>query len=260
MRTVFLTIFGAAGLAVLIVRLSAQVTDQAALEHIRDTVRSQLHLKPDQFLGVQRDERLEQSLAIAAGRPVGPVYRVSPTGEEIKGNALVHHLSMDVDPTYTVAVDSADGSIYRISGFADSLSEFERLTTATKMRISSLEQAESLTDFYRGVNPENLPLTPILSLIDLKQAAERQCQSGASSFGAGEKAFDAWWKHAKPLYADVEFRQTTTHRDSAYLVEWIVPSSAAPNGNCGGTPLHARLEVRGSGQIGKLTFQPLVKR
>jgi hypothetical protein len=160
---------------------------------------------------------------------------------------------------YIIAVSPTDGSAYRIHGFADSLTEFAKLMTAAGERVSSPDQAESLADFYRGVNPENHEdLTPILRLMDLKQAAERQCQSGAKSFGAGEQAFTAWWDHAKPLYAALPFQQRAVPHGSDYLVEWIVLSS--PSGeNCGGAPLWAQLQVSSDGHVGKLTFSPIQK-
>jgi hypothetical protein len=248
-------------LSALAVRTNAQLTEQAARDQARNAVRSQLNLRPDQFLGVQRDESLEQLLAVAVGRRAGSafIYKVSPTGYELKENAIVHHFTVDGDYVYIIAVNPTDGTTYRISGFADSLAEFAKLMNAVGERVSSPDQAESLADFYRKVNPENHEdLTPILRVMDLKQAAERQCQSGANSFDAGEKAFTAWWDHAKPLYVEISFKQTATPGSGGYLVEWIVLSSAA-KGNCGGAPLRARLEVSSDGHVGKITFSPLQK-
>jgi hypothetical protein len=258
MQKLFLPIFGMIMLSSsFVVPANAQATEQDAREQAGKAVRLQLHLRPDQFLGVQRAEDLEHSLAVAVGRRAGSefIYRVSPTGYEIKENAIVHHFTVDGDYMYVIGVSPTDGSTYRIHGFADSLTEFVKLMTAVAERVSSPEQAESLTDFYRGVNPENLPLTPIVSLMELKQAAERQCQSGAKSFDAGEKAFTAWWKHAEPLYAELPFKQAATPRNGGYFVEWIVLSS--PGGDCGGAPLRARLEVSSDAHVGKVTFTPL---
>lgn len=265
MRKLFSTIFGISVLATFLVRANAQVTEQAAREQASNIVRSELHsrlnLKSDQFLSIHRDEDLEQSLAIATvGWRVGPVfiYKISPTGIEIKENSIVNHVATDAEFMYVVAISSADGSSYRIHGFghAESLADFERLMSAQKMRVGP-DQAEALADFYRRVNPENYEaVTPILRLMELKQAAERQCQSGAKSFDAGEKAFAAWWKHAEPLYAALPFQQRAVPHGSGYFVEWIVLSSAA-KGNCGGAPLRARLEVSSDGHVGKVTFSPV---
>ncbi len=259
MRRPFSTTFWAVVLSTLVVLANAQMTDQAAREQARNVVRSQLHLKPGQFLEVQRDEELEQSLATVVSRPSWSefIYKVSQAGDEIKEHVVVHHIFVDVDPTYIIAISQANGSTYRIQGFADSMAEFEKLMSAAKVRVLSPEQAEAVSDFYREVNPERLSLTPISSLIDLKQAAERQCQNDLSSFDAGQEAFTAWWKHAKPLYAEVPFKQTAAPRGSGYFVEWIVLSSAAPRGNCGGAPLRARLEVGLDGHVGKVTFSPV---
>jgi hypothetical protein len=137
---------------------------------------------------------------VTVGWRSGPVfiYKVSPTGVEVKESAIVSHVATEADFMYIVAVSSADGSAYRTHGFglAESLAEFERLIAALKVRVASPDQAESLAHFYRKANPENHEgLTPILGLMELKQAAEQQCQGGAKSFDAGEKAFTAWWSH-----------------------------------------------------------------
>jgi len=266
MRKLFSTIFGMAVMSTLVVLANAQMTEQAAREQASNTVRSELHstvhFRSDQFLGVQRDEELEQSLAIAVGGRAGArfIYRVSPAGYEIRENTVAYHVWTDVDVVFIVAISPADGTTYRIHGFgvADSLAEFEKLMTAVGLKVSSPDQAESVADFYRRVNPENLPLTPVSNLIELKQAAERQCQTGLSSFDADQEAFTTWWKHAKPLYAEVSFKQTAAPLSSGYFVEWIVLSAAA-KGNCGGAPLRARLEVSSDGRVGKLAFSPLKK-
>jgi hypothetical protein len=71
-----------------------------------------VNLKLDQFLGVQRDEALEQSLALAVGRTESAfIYRASPNGDEIKKDVVAHHISTDVDFMYIIAVGSADGSV-----------------------------------------------------------------------------------------------------------------------------------------------------
>ena len=74
------TIFGLAVLPMVVVLANAQTTSQAAREQARNAVRSHLHLKPDQFLGVQRSEKLEELLVLAVGRPgkVEFIYQVGP--------------------------------------------------------------------------------------------------------------------------------------------------------------------------------------
>jgi hypothetical protein len=267
-RKLFSTIFVLSVLATLGARANAQVSEQSARERasnvVRSELRSKLNFKPDQFLAVHRDEDLEDSLAIATvGWRAGPLFmfRISPTGVEIRQNAIVNHVATDADFMYIVAVSSADGTTYRLHdfGLTECLAEFQKLMTATKMSVSSPDQAESLAEFYRKVNPENQEgLTPIANLLDLKQAAEQQCQSDAKSFDAGEKAFNAWWKHAKPLYAALSFQQRAVPHDGGYLVEWIVLSSPSVD-NCGGAPLRAQLEISSDGHAGHLTFTPIQK-
>lgn len=267
-RKLFPAIFELVVLATPMAMANAQMTEHLAREQASNTVRSELRLrvnfKPDQFLAIYRDEELEQSLAVAVGGQAGSmfIYKASQDGVEIRQNTIVYHTLMDGDSLFIVVVNPRDGSIYRIHGFGhtESLAELERLMTAVKIHVASADQAEALADFYRMVNPENYEsLTPILRLMELKQAAERQCQSGAKSFDAGEKAFAAWWKHAEPLYAALPFQQRAVPYGSGYLVEWIVLSS--PSGeNCGGAPLRVRLEVGSDGHVGKVTFSPIQKR
>ncbi|HEX3105277.1 MAG TPA: hypothetical protein VHQ22_12580 [Terriglobales bacterium] len=258
-RKVFSTIFAVAVLSALVTLANAQTTDETARDLALSAVRSQLHLRPDQFVGIHRDEELQQFLAVATvGWQAGSefIYRVSQTGVEIKQNVVVNHVATDADFMYIVAVSSMNGNTFRIHGFADSLAEFNKLMTTAKEKVASPEQAESLAEFYRAVNPQNMPLAPISSLIELKQAAERQCHSGVKSFDTGEDLFTAWWKRVKPLYAALPFEQRAIPHGHDYRVEWIVLSSASGE-NCGGAPLRARLEVRSDGHVSRLTFSPL---
>ncbi len=256
MRSLAAVIFWVAVLSAFGTLASAQITDEAARELVRSAVRSEL--PHDFFIGVQRDEKLEESLALAVGSRAGSefIYKVSPEGVEIKGDAVIYHSISDGEFIFVIAVNREDGSTYRIRGFDDSLKEFQKLMTATGARISTPYEAKSLADFYREVSPEKFPMTPVSSLLDLKQGAERQCQGGMTSFDHDQKAFNAWWKHARSLYAKISFEQTATPRSGGYLVEWIILSSPAPE-NCGGAPLRVRLEVSSDGHIGKVTFSPL---
>ncbi|MGD0578819.1 MAG: hypothetical protein ABSC08_07815 [Bryobacteraceae bacterium] len=253
------TICGIALTSMLGTCASAQTSEAAARQQARDIVRSKLNLRAEQFLNIQRDEELEQSLAVSATGRIGPefIYRLSSTGYEFKENAIVNHFSTEGESLYIIVVSPSDGSTYRIRGFSDSLGELEKLMTAVKMKVLDPNQAEAVADFYRKVNPENRSLTPISSIFDLKLAAERQCHT--IPFDDGEREFDAWWKEARPLYAEVPFSQTSVTHGSGYLVEWIVLSSAAPGGPCGGAPLRARLEVSPDAHIGRITFSPVRK-
>lgn len=91
------TIFGTLMLAILGPMADVQMTEQAAREQATSTIRSELHLKPDEFLDVRRDEGLERVLASVVARPSWSelIYKVSQTGDEIKEHAVVHHILMD---------------------------------------------------------------------------------------------------------------------------------------------------------------------
>lgn len=256
-RKRFPMIVGMALFSMLVSLASAQMPEQAAREKAQSIVRSQLdYLRPGQFLSVQRDEGLERLLAVTAGGLTGVefIYQVSPAGDEIKEHAVVHHLVTDGDPVYLVAVNPANGSTHRIAGFRDSKAELNKLLAALGIKLSSEDQVEELADFYRAVNPEHRSMARISGLLQLKQAAEHQCQ--AVPFDPSEKDFEVWWKHARTTYANVSFKQTATRSDGGYAVEWIVLSSPGA-GLCGGAPLHARLEVRSDGSIDEISFRPL---
>ena len=135
---------------------------------------------------------MELSLALIGGKRDVFTFLVSQAGDEIKEHVVVHHIYTDVDPTYIVAISAIDGSVYRIHGFTDSLPEFNKLLKAQSFKIAEPEQAEFVAALYRQVNPENRSMAAISSLLDLKQAAERQCQ--ATPFDANETNFGAWWK------------------------------------------------------------------
>ena len=252
MQRLLLAVATVAVLSVAAARSKAQVNDRTSRDEIRNAVRLRLHLKRDHFLIVQRDESLEQKLTIARGKAGILLYRLNQAGDEIKGDAVVHHIFTDSDPTYIVAV-RADGSMYCIHGFSDSGPEFEKLMTAARMNVSTPEEAELVAEFYRDVNPANQPLARISNLLEFKQAAERQCQT--ANFDESERAFDAWWSRAKSLYAAAQFEQIGTRSRGGYVVEWMVLSSPVP-GMCAGAPVRARLDVSSDGHVGLLTFRP----
>jgi hypothetical protein len=128
------TIFGVAIVSMLVAQANAQVTDQAEREQASNTLRSQLHLKPNQFLRVQRDEELEQLLAAVVSRPSWSEFidKASEEGDEIKEHVIVHHIVMDGDPTFTIAVSPVNGTAYRIQGFSDSLSRVREADERSK--------------------------------------------------------------------------------------------------------------------------------
>jgi hypothetical protein len=265
MRSMFSTVFCISILSIGALRTDAQMSEQATRKKARDVVRSELHsrvqFKADQFLGIYRDEDLEQTLWVAVGRQVGStyVYRVSPAAVELRENGVIYHTWTDVDPVFIVAVDANSGGIFRVHGFGrgESFVEFDKLMKALRVHVTGPDQAESIAALYRSVNPENYEgVTPISRLIDLKQAAERQCQSDEKLFDAGENAFTDWWGHAKSQYSTLSFRQRALPYGGGYLVEWIVLSSPSAQ-NCGGAPLQARLEISSDGQVNKFTFLPL---
>jgi hypothetical protein len=256
MKALLITALTVGSLAMSGIPANAQISEQAAREKALSVARSQLSLGPELFLDVHRNEALEEELASIVGGRSGSefIYRLSRAGNEIKDHAVVHHLFVDTDPVYLVAVSPFDGSTYPIAGFRDSKAELNKLLATLRVKVSSEDQAEELADFYRTVNPEHRSMIRISSLLDLKQAAERQCQG--VPFDPNERDFDAWWKHAKTTYANVSFQQTVARNGSGYAVEWIVLSDPG-TGLCGGAALRARLEVGSDGSISEISFRPV---
>lgn len=233
-----------------------RIKEQSAYETANAALRARLNLRANQFLQIQRDETLEHLLSLAVSRPTAPdfIFRATQAGDEIKGNAIVHHISSDIDSTYVVAVDRKTGSIARIRGFSDSMTEFDRLMATVGVKVSNADQAEAIAAFYWAVNPERLSQHPILNLFELKQLAERQCQTG--SFNAGEARFDSWWSQNRARCEAIKFARATVTRDGVFILKWIVLSAGSPD-SCGGIPLEAQLEITRSGKIENLTFKPI---
>ena len=265
LRMLFSIFLGISLLSTLSLPSDAQMSEQAARGKASDVVRSELHTRVNfetgQFLSIQRDEDLERTLEIVSGRQtiLTYIYRASPEGVELTRNAIVYHIWTDTDPLFIVAINSNTGAVFRVRGFGreESLSEFEKLMTALAVNLTSPDQAESVAELYRRVNPEHYDnVTPVTRLLELKQAAERQCHNDAKSFDASEKAFADWWRRASSLYTALPFRQTALPHRDGYLVEWIVLSSSSAQ-NCGGAPLRAQLEISSDGQVGKLKFLPV---
>lgn len=137
------------------------------------------------------------------------------------------------------------------------MAEFNRLLKASKIDVRTADQAEDVADLYRQVNPENYEdLTQMSNLLDVKQAAERDCHANANSFVVGDKAFMTWWSQADRLYANLEFQETAVRHGKAYVVQWIEMSSPSAT-NCGGTPLRAKLEIALDGHVNPLTVSPV---
>jgi hypothetical protein len=198
-RKLFSAIFLLAFLPTLGISANTHGDDQAARERVRIAVRSELHLKLDQFLRVQEDEALERRLAEIVARPSwsASIYKVSEEGDEIKDHVIVHHIVMDGDPTFTVAMNPASENVYRIQGFSDSLAEFNKLMRDADLKVAGSDQAEAVAGFYQQVNPQRSSVVQMSSLLELQQAAERQCQ--AIPFDPRERNFEAWWKHTPRL-------------------------------------------------------------
>lgn len=259
MQRLFIRSFSITFLLISSVAATPQMSESAARERANDVVRSKLNLRPKQFLDVRRDEELEQSLALVANKQIGQyfIYRLSSSGYEMNEKGIIHHTSIDGESSYIIVVNHADGNTYRIRGFSDSLKELQKLILELGVKITSADQAEAVAQFYREVNPENRSMAPISSMFDLKQAAERQCQT--IPFELGESEFEEWWKRTGSLFAKTPFAQTAVPHDGGYLVEWVVLSSAGA-GACGGAPLRAGLQVNEDGQLGKLSFVPLRRK
>lgn len=235
---------------------NSQVSEQSARDKALSVAHVQLGLSFEVFLDIHRDEALEEELASVVGGLNGSefIYRVSQAGDEIKDHVVIHHIFMDSDSAYWIAVNPVDGSVYRIAGFRDSKAELNRLLAALNINVSNEDQAEGIADFYRTVNPERYSLTKISGLLDLKQAAELQCQ--AVKFDPHERNFLEWWKHAKTVYAHTSFQETSTRIKKGYAIEWVVLSSPSAD-FCGGAALRVRLQVGSDGSIGEINFGPV---
>ena len=262
-RTVLLGMLAPVILSTFANSASADVTEIAARAKVSKIIHAKRTIGPDDLLRVQRDETLEQALSMAVWKVDTPafIYRATQEGEEIKGpDTIALHIVMDADTTHVIAVEVNSGKSYHLHGDFNSMAEFNKLMTDLKVRVSNPSQAEYVAEFYRAVNPKNnTSIDAIHHLLELKQRAERQCQTGAFDFN--ESDFDTWWKRTKPLYADLSFEQEARPHRNGYLVEWITLSSSGPDLYlCAGNPLRVGLKVKRNGTIGKRIVTSLEPR
>jgi hypothetical protein len=235
--------------------LHAQMSEPMARLKTLEAVHAKLELDESAFLAIYRDEPLEQRLAHVTGKLNVFLYLVSREGDEFLEDRVIHHIVTDGGPSYVVGIVTSDPRVYRIRGFNDSRAEFNAFTKALTLTIANADTAELLADFYREVNPDNFKdLTALRNLLQFKQMGELNCQT--SDFGGSERAFETWWKIAKPRYRNLSFTPHTSRSDAGFLVELLTLSASSPR-SCGGAPLRTRIPISKQGQVGPPAFEPV---
>lgn len=240
---------------------SAQLTEEQARREAREQTAAALHSTATQFLGTQRREDLERLFEAATRKPTRTIlmYEVSNEGDEVRGSTVIHHLSSDAPMTFIVAVLAVRGTTFRIGGFADSLSEFNRLMADNQIRVLDSEHAQSLANFYFAVNPEKIQVNLLKSPLDLKQAVERQCHAGGRDFAYLDKEFGKWWTSHRSAIIGTEFATRVSSAPGVFRVQILTLSSPTAKQTCDASPVEATLEVSDAGAVKPVSFKKLNK-
>jgi hypothetical protein len=239
----------------------AQLTDNEARARARTVTAANLHFDPAQFVGIERQEELEQSYAVATRIARGTLflYKLWPGGEEVRDSTIINHCAGNC-LSYLVGVRAVDGAVFRIRGFSDSIEEFNRMMGTNAVHMTDHSQAHAFASFYRSVNPESLAITPLWTLLDFKQMVEQQCHDHQESFLASDEQFTKWWNSHKSTYLNADFSEGAFRDQNGFRMEFLVMPPPAANQACGGAPVLAVLQITPSGQIDKLAYKESASR
>lgn len=235
---------------------SAQVSEEQARKLAKSETITNAHLQADRFLSTQRRDDLELLFSNVAGGVPGAVlfYKISNEGDEIRGNRVIHHLSMHAELNFVVAVSVASGTVFRVGGFADSLAEFNRLMMASRIEVRESKKVEAVVDFYLSCNPENVSFSILRSLLEFKQSVEKQCHENEGTFLSIDKAFNHWWTRHGMKYRQLKFETTIAPFHEGFRASFFTLSSTVKDWKCGAVPLQSNLEVSHLGIVKSITF------
>jgi len=163
-------------------------------------VRVALRLPESHSLDTLRREDLEKQF-LAFRHPFPPpvpatpyFYEVTEEGEAEKDEKTIIHVSFHGGLGYYTAISPKTGTVYRLRGFEESVSQFNRMADDFPVGIGteagSLNYALFFLKAVRGFD-ENV----IYDELDVKHTVERHFHDNFSSRAEQTKQFEKWWRH-----------------------------------------------------------------
>lgn len=246
---------------------SAPVLESQAREIAKTATRNARGEGQEDFLSVHRREDLEDDLCrfimLGAGTDPNPscafLFQVSDDGYEFHKNKVNTHLSVHGPFIHYVVVSRDSGNVYRVSGFKDSLDEFNKMAKTFSIRITDDSDALRYDELYRAVDPTNLRLELPNTNLELKQLAEKRFYySFYPDFNRAETRFDQWWKSEQKGLLQQTLGPIATKTSSGYLVTFLTVSDIGKrNPETGPGLLKASVEISTDGQVTGPTLSPV---
>lgn len=197
-----------------------EIPEEVAREKARTTARSGWGLRDDAFVNTYRREDLEDDLSDFAHHPEARpvlIYQVSEEGIEFVGphTRRIHTILHGTSKGY-VAIARDPGQAYRLWGFKDSRTEFNRLMTDVSAAVSTESDALSLFYFYRKL-VDGAERAPIYTSLDVRQAVESNFYR-AYGERRWQGKFEKWWARFCKEALGISLQPDVTTSGSGYIV------------------------------------------
>jgi len=191
----------------LALRADAPISDATAREKAKQAIRevgqgsSPLYTKRREEF---EEEILEYEVSIFEGHVAKGVfaYEVSEAGCEPELNEKGSRscsVVMDADPRWYVLVSKESGIAYRVSGFKDSQTEFNRMALDLHIRLRDAAAVERYGQLFLGLHygPETSMGGPHIRFVANEFAARQAAEEDfhwSYKESEYEQRFGAWWK------------------------------------------------------------------
>lgn len=243
-------------------QLSEQHLREAAIEAVRISTQ-----QPNTFFVIHRREDMEDILLSVRPYQAGgferdpQIFEVSDDGYEFKNDSVDYHLSVHGPFLYFVAVANATGETFRISGFKDSQTEFNRLAKYYNVKLRTEVQAQEFANLYLQLDPVHYRLAQAASLLQLKQLAEKQFNNYYKAFSSAETRFNQWWTKHESALNRMSFRETSTTTLEGFEVSFLTVSGIDEKSQRDGPlPIRVTLKISKDGQVAEPTLAPFEPR
>ena len=251
--TGFLTVFCSAPLG------AARAPEHQAREAAKKAVRT--YAERNTFFSAHRREDLEDvfhsvtPITDGALNQDPKIFELSDEGYEFGSDRVEFHSSVHGPVTYLVAVGARSGETFRISGFRDSQTEFNRLAQTYHVSVGTQLQAQDYADLYFRVDPMHYRIFKTASLLLLKQLAERKYYESSDTFSAAEAQFAQWWDKNSNSLSQLTFRDDIATTDGGFTIDFLTLSGIDKKSPIPGpTPLVVRLTISKNGEVDEPRF------